>query len=331
MAVPRIPYTKPALPPTALLAHLESRGLVVADPLHALHALEYIGYYRLLSYMRPFQRSDPATGVRHFVAGTRFGDVLRLYEFDRELRLLCLDAVERVEVALRAAIMSEVAVPHGSHFYYDPAHFECIGSFVEFYQTASRENRHVAVKHYLARYSTPGLPPIWTVMEAITFGALSRLFSGLALRHRKAVAARFGYDETVLSSWFRAANLVRNVCAHHSRLWNAPMHVDQPLAAKKLRSEMIPTDRLYARLVVLAGLVEMIDPATDWKQRLVALVARSPSVPLAPMGVPADWDTRPFWQSSRSHASSAPAGAHLRSVPFVHVAPAGMEEAVAAD
>lgn len=295
MSVLKVPFAKPALSPAALLAHLGARGLAVPHPVEALHALEYIGYYRLLIYMRPFQRTDPATGDRRFAVGTTFEDVLTLYNFDRELRLLCLDAVERIEVALRAAIVSQVAVAEGAHFHLEPTHFDRVSHFVEFYQTTSREERHLAVKHYRKRYSSPELPPIWAVMEALTFGALSRLFSGLALRHRKAIALRFGFDETVLSSWFRAVNLVRNICAQHGRLWNAPMHVDQPLAAKKLRSEMIPTDQLYARFVVLAALLEPIDPSSDWRQRLIKLVASQPSVPLAPMGMPPGWDARSFW------------------------------------
>jgi abortive infection bacteriophage resistance protein len=303
--VTKLPYTKPALPPTGLLSHVVARGLTVPEPVDALHALEYIGYYRLLTYMRPFQQVDAATGVRRFTNGSTFADVIRLYDFDRELRLLCLSAVERIEVALRAAVVSEAAVAAGSHFYLDPSHFDRIDAFVDFYQTARREDRHWAVRHYLKHYCTPELPPIWAIMEALTFGALSRLFAGLALRHRKAVAVRFGYDETVLASWFRSINLVRNLSAHHSRLWNAPMHVDQPIAAKSLRSEMIPTDRLYARLVVLAALLEMIDPASDWKRRLVELISRHPELPLSQMGIPADWHTRPFWRCP-SPALTAP-------------------------
>lgn len=293
--VSRVPYTKPALSSPALLAHVSSRGLCVPDPAAALHALDYIGYYRLLVYMRPFQRPDAVTGVRRFVPGTTFGDVLGLYDFDRSLRLLCLSAVERIEVALRAAIVSQVAVTEGPHFYLDPDHFERVDAFVDFFQTTRREERNLAVKHYRKTYCEPEMPPIWASTEALTFGALSRLYSGLALRHRKAVATRFGFDESVLSSWFRSLSLVRNLSAHHSRLWNAPMHVDQPIAAKRLRHEMIPTDRLYARLVVLAVLAEVIDPGAGWKHRLVALVDQHGRVPLGQMGIPAGWDCREFW------------------------------------
>ncbi|HEX8395519.1 MAG TPA: Abi family protein [Longimicrobium sp.] len=296
MSTPKTPYNKPALAPPELLAHLISRGLEIPNPLTALHALEYVGYYRLLIYMRPFQTPDPVSGVRRFAAGATFDEVLALYDFDRELRLLCLDAVERIEVALRAAIVSQVAVVAGAHFYLEPAHFERIDAFVDFYQTARREERHLAAKHYRRHYASPEHPPIWAMLEASTFGVLSRLFSGLALRHRKTVALRFGFDERVLSSWFRSINLVRNLCAHHGRLWNTPMHVDQPLAATRLREEQIPTDRLYARLVAIAALIGMVDPSSDWKRRLASLLARYPSVPLAPMGIPPGWNTRPFWR-----------------------------------
>jgi abortive infection bacteriophage resistance protein len=133
-------------------------------------------------------------------------------------------------------------------------------------------------------------------MEAITYGALSRLFSGLKLAHRKEVARRFGYDETVLGSWFRCLNLLRNMCAHHNRLWNAPMHVDQPVGAKKLRGEMGPTDMLYARMVVLAVLLDVTGAGAEWKRRLVDLMERYPRVPREIMGFPEGWQTRDFWQ-----------------------------------
>lgn len=291
----RRPYTKPALRPSDLLAHLQSRGLHCPDPVAALHRLEYVGYYRLLAYMRSFQRPDPITGKPTFLPGTTFEDVLYLYSFDRELRLLCLDAIERIEVALRAAIVSEVAVEHGPHFFLDTQHFERLGAFVEFYQTACRDKRYLAIRHYEQRYSTPELAPIWAIMETITYGALSRLFSGLKVAHRKAISRRFGYDEAVLGSCFRSLNLLRNMCAHHNRLWNAPMHVDQPVGARRLRGEQGRTDLLYARLVVLGALLDVIGGGAEWKRRLCALVDRYPCVPLTVMGFPTDWRTREFW------------------------------------
>jgi abortive infection bacteriophage resistance protein len=170
-----------------------------------------------------------------------------------------------------------------------------------------RENKHAGVRHYHANYEAPDMPPLWAMMEAITYGTLSRLFAGLQLSHRKAIAVRFGFDEVVLASWFRALNLLRNMCAHHNRLWNMPLHVDQPMAAKKLKAELGGAgDRYYARAVVMSALLEMIDPDSDWKARLVALLDRHPGIPTAAMGFPPDWRARPFWQAAASHSRAAP-------------------------
>lgn len=302
------PYAKPALSPSDLLAHLQARGLVCADPAAAVKRLEYVGYYRLLVYMRALQQPDPQTGLATFLPGTTFDDVLHLYSFDRELRLLCLDAIERIEVALRAAIVSQVAVAHGPHFFLRPEHFERIAAFVEFYQTACRDRRYLAIRHYEQRYNEPELAPIWAIMEAITYGALSRLFSGLRLVHRKAIARQFGFDEKVLSSWFRSLNLLRNMCAHHNRLWNAPMHVDQPVGAKKLRGELGRTDVLYARLVILAALLDVIGAGAEWRLRLVELLDRYPRVSRGVMGFPGDWRSRAFWQYPREDAEGREEG-----------------------
>lgn len=290
---PKRSYNKPALSPADLLAHLQARGLGIPDPLRALHALEYIGYYRLLVYMRPLQNPSP---MKTFLPGTTFDDILGLYNFDRELRLLCLDAIERIEVALRAAIVSQVAVPHGPHFFLEPQHFERLSSFVEFFQTAGKTKHYPAVQHYRTHYSTPEVAPIWALAEAVTYGALSRLYSGLQLQHRKSVASRFGFDEVILLSWFRTLTTLRNQCAHHNRLWNATMLVDRPKVANRYKSELDPNDRFYARAVVLGALLEMIEPASDWRQRLISLIERYPKVQTSAMGFPPDWRTRAFWQ-----------------------------------
>ena len=287
MSHPIKPFEKPALPPEELLAHLQSRGLIVPDPDAALEALRRIGYYRLLIYMRPLQEMPE----KRFREGTTFDDVLALYDFDRELRLLCMDAVERVEVALRSAIVYELTVPHGPHFYLESRHFESFDRYREFLQTASSA-RNLAVQHYTSRYNTPSPPPLWTVMEAVTYGSLSRLYSGLHREHRKAVAKWFGFDESVLVSWFRSINALRNMCAHHNRVWNFDMRVDQPKAARALAHELGRTNTLYARLVVLAALLGSAGPASTWKQRLVSLLARYPGVPAEAMGFPPDWARR---------------------------------------
>jgi abortive infection bacteriophage resistance protein len=96
-------------------------------------------------------------------------------------------------------------------------------------------------------------------------------------------------------SWFRSLNMLRNMCAHHDRLWNFHMVVDQPRAAKRFRSEMARTDRFYARAIVIVALLDAIAHDSEWKRRLIALVERHPAVPVAAMGFPPDWRRRAIW------------------------------------
>lgn len=93
------------------LARLESHGLITECKAAALDYLQRIGYYRLSGYWYPMRmtdkdRSTPKNPVRSsdFIPGSRFEDAVRLYVFDKKLRLLALDALERIEMALRVDI-----------------------------------------------------------------------------------------------------------------------------------------------------------------------------------------------------------------------------------
>ena len=114
-------FTKPPLTLPQQLAKWQTRGLVVSGEAKALHYLRFIGYYRFSAYTLPFQ--DPAHPDKHFRPGTTFELVLALYVFDRELRLLVLDAIERVEVAVRACLVNEMCIRHGAHWFMEPIHF----------------------------------------------------------------------------------------------------------------------------------------------------------------------------------------------------------------
>ena len=94
-------YDKPALDENELIERYIERGLIIADRNRAARYLRHIGYYRLSPYTIPFQ-ADRTT--HSFSPGTTFDDILYIYVFDRQLRLLTIDAIERVEVGVRAAV-----------------------------------------------------------------------------------------------------------------------------------------------------------------------------------------------------------------------------------
>lgn len=290
--MPKRKFTKPALSALDLISFVESKGLQVADHPYAERCLTYVGYYRLKIYMRPFENAS-----KRFVSGTTFEQIVEVYDFDRKLRLLCLDAIERVEVALRSHLINVMGALGGPHFYTDSSYFEGT-SASQVIQKICRDGDHLSIKHYKATYSRPATPPIWCLTEASTFGQVSRIYADLAKQHRKEIAKGFGFDESICVSWFRTLSALRNTCAHHGRLWNAEMHVNAPKKAKRYASDLVDNTRCYSRLVLLRALLKEIDPngGHGWLPDLIVLMdGRPASVNLAAMGFPMDWKTRPIW------------------------------------
>lgn len=240
--------------------------------------------------MRPFQDAH-----KKFARNSSFEQILQLYEFDRELRLLCLDAIERVEVALRAAIVDTVAVKFGPHFYTDSQHFFKTQYHQDFLDSVAVAES-LALYHYRSKYSVPAEPPIWAAIEAITLGTLSKFFANLQRANRTLVAQRFSYPEAILVSWFRSISVFRNVCAHHGRIWSAKFTVNMPKIPYSFSSSFSSQDSFQARAIILFCLLKDIEPAVadNWRQRLQALFDRyQPVVDKTKLGFAAASD--PFW------------------------------------
>ncbi len=117
------PFEKPPLAVDEQLQLLKDRGLVIRDDKRAAALLEVVSLFRLSPYMRPFQRAgNPA---HSFIEGATLADIVTLYRFDRELRNLVMDALERVEVAVRACIGNTMAKRYDdSHWYLNRVHFK---------------------------------------------------------------------------------------------------------------------------------------------------------------------------------------------------------------
>ena len=324
-------YDKSALGLDKLVDRLSERGLVIPDPDRASRYLRHIGYFRLSPYTIPFQQGQPDHLFRD---GAAFDDVLDLYIFDRALRLLVMDALERVEVAVRAALTDHMAPTYiDPHWYVDPSHFrdlrkharlldmvretsenrlsstaERVGLSLDFEDDELLLDRAVvhrsALEHYLLTYGTPELPPSWLMVEALTIGQLNSAIVNLRLRSDKsAIAARIGLTEPVLMSWMRTYVRVRNICAHHGRLWNVGIGV-YPAIPNSSSISWLKNDhalparsekRLYLVLVSLQAVLDVVSPRSTWAQRLHDLVSARPPMNLESMGIPQAWTDDDFW------------------------------------
>lgn len=301
-------FTKPPLSIEDQLAKLRGRGLAVRDEVVARWALRSLGYYRLSAYTLPFQQGHLPD--KPFVPGATLDQVLALYSFDRELRLVVLDAIERVEVALRTSMVFHLSRAHGAHWFMGAGLFAASFNHAALVTQIEEElalppgsnqprkaHAEVFINHYYRKYGDPRMPPSWMVAETLSLGTLSRVYSNLKCpKMRQTIADAFGYNEAILAPWLHTLTYVRNVCAHHSRLWNRQLVIKAQVP--KRHAKLIPVgDRFYAVAVILADMLGVIESRSRWRFRLRELVQAHPEADRRAMGFPPDWLSQPFWNS----------------------------------
>ncbi|WP_024460412.1 Abi family protein [Marinimicrobium sp. LS-A18] len=292
-------FTKPATTHEQQIRLLESRGLTVEDEARAKHYLRHINYYRLAGYWLPLE-ADHAS--HRFQRGATFDDVLDLYNFDREFRLHLLDAIERVEVSLRAQWAHHMAHAHGPHAHLDARHAANLKLHARHLAKLEEEvarSEEVFIQHYQRTYHRPASPPVWAVSEIMSFGMLSRWITQMVPSDRAVVARTYNLDQRVLKGFVRHLTYIRNLCAHHSRVWNRRLTVTMPLPKSKppgLNRNMTTqsTRNIYNSLVMLVYLMSIISPGSQWKNRLLELLEVY-RVDTQKMGFPVDWRALPVW------------------------------------
>jgi len=300
-------FNKLPLTVEAQLTLWQSRGLNLPDPKRARRYLSVISYYRLSAYSRPFQI---ANSEHSFRPEATFDNILSLYVFDRQLRLLILDAIERIEVAFRARMTQVLGENYGAHAYTDPQIFSPVYRhdwlLDKVREKCDGRNAEPFLQHYRQKYRDPELPPVWMVMEILTFKEVSALFANLRnKKDKQAIAEFWNLPIPVAESWFRALSDLRNTCAHHARTWNREFG-SRPMILKKTpqnwpnlsplpQTGIDPTKRLYYLLVVTEYMLRRINPGSSWHRRLFDLMERNPQVSWEHMGIPENWFTEDFW------------------------------------
>lgn len=236
-----------------------------------------------------------------FRPGVTFDHTLNLYVFDRKLRILLMDALERIEVAVKASLSNETSATMGPFWLADPANFDrgahprVIEDLDEVVKKGAENNQHTFLAHYYKTYSSPKYPPCWMLMEAMSFGAASRTFKCLRGEHQKPVATRFDLHQTTLGSWLHTLAFTRNVCAHHALVWRRTFPFMPIIPRNPVVLPPGHPDKLYIRCAMLRHLMNVIADGSQWPERLRALISERPQVPLSEMGFPDDWETIGFW------------------------------------
>ncbi|MBY5517843.1 Abi family protein [Rhizobium leguminosarum] len=296
-------FEKPSVSIADQIALLEARGMTIPDRAHTAHCLQHISYYRLRAYWLPFEEAAPPNGDHRFKNGTTFDNVLDLYIFDRRLRLLVIDAIERVEVSLRGSWAHHLAMKYGPHGYLEPVLYNRADRYAQAFAKLIEDlnrSKDTFIVHYRSKYDDPEHPPIWMTAEVISLGQLSMWYSNLKSRpDRQAIAKTYGLDETVLVSLAHHLTYVRNICAHHGRLWNkqitVKMIVPKSPASLKLAMNQNVQGRLYNTVAVLGYLMGIVAPGNQWRQHLLELMDSCPLTDEGAMGFPHNWKNLSAW------------------------------------
>lgn len=319
-------YNRPWKSFAEQLELLKSRGMLVTDEAAALSYLERIGYYRLTAYWYPFRvfqlEQDPVSkairSVRtdQFEADTQFVDAVELYLFDKKLRLLVMDALERIEIALRVDIAYLLGQRNTfAHLDAKELHPSFAGkvnkhtgkttfdAWKDKYNGLLQRSKEDFVKHYRAQHG-PDLP-LWVAVEVWDFGAVSQLLAMMKVADQQRIAAKYGVSNwKVFQSWVRSLSYLRNLAAHHSRLWNRNVTVQPSLLSQgelawcdDFIGKADLTAKPFLLLAITRHMVKVICPRTEWHVRLMQHLGQFPSqhssrkLSIADMGAPAGWES----------------------------------------
>lgn len=296
----KVPYAKISLTYSDQLKQLKSRGLKFESDEKAIFLLENISYYRLSGYWYPLL----ADKKNHkFKPDATFNTAFKLYCFDRELRQLVLAELEKIEVAIRSKMTYVLSHKHGPFWFQQPALFSNPVSHANALSKIGEEFKRSDedfIVAFRSKYSDP-LPPSWMTTEITSFGALSMLYKNLKPgREKRDIANHFGLSDSVFETWVHSIVYLRNVCAHHTRLWNRAMSIRPqiPRSPHKpwLQQPITTNNRTYFILSMINYLLQTVNPKNTFRVRFKSLLAKYSNVDVKALGFPLNWETEILWK-----------------------------------
>lgn len=305
----KLKYAKSPLSFEQQVDQLIARGMV-GDRDLMINRLNEVNYYRLSAYWYPFR----VTGCEQdsLQPGTQFEVIWDRYVFDRQLRLLVMDAIERVEISIRTRMTNLITLKANDPFihlrrgfYAESSSVSEQGRLINGLRSNASASKEEFVKRFKKKYGAGQIEeekldlPLWMASEIMTFGNMLTLFKLLDMHAKRELADGFGISAKVLESWLMSLNYIRNLCAHHARLWNRELAIRPAIPAAKSHPSWhepeIQNHRIFASLTILYVLLLRIAPQSGWASRLDTLLKRHPDIPLRNMGFIDHWKQHPLW------------------------------------
>jgi abortive infection bacteriophage resistance protein len=301
------------------IALLKLRGMTVKDEHEATFYLNHISYYRLKGYWWDMQ-TDFAHHI--FAPNAVFEDVIARYTSDRQLRLILFDVIEFIEIALRTKLIYHFSQAYGGLWYLDETLFEDANlheKHIEELKTEFAHSGEIFAKDFRRKHPTESIDPtiwissdnpdVWLILETATFGVLSKLYKNLKhqLPQKSIIANDFGLDlHSELSSWLEAVSYLRNIIAHHSRVWGRNMvkRITLPKATRNLwlspstisKQEKQQRPKPFLVISTMIYMCNAINPKNEIKTKLLSLFNSNPNIPISKLGFFNNWQCEPLWR-----------------------------------
>jgi len=267
---------------------IQSKGFIIENEQECIAFLEKVNYYRLSAYFLPFRKKDNS-----YFQNIKFSKIQKIYEFDNKIRSLLFQTIEEIEVYLRTQLSYYSGHTYGSLGYLDNSHFspkhdsEKFAKMVE--KCIDENSRTLVVKHHNKNYD--GKFPIWVIIEFFSLGTLSYFFSDLNIADQKKLAKEmYATSPKNLGSWLHCITVLRNRCAHYSRLY----YYLFPVMPRFQKKNYYTADRtLFTQLLVLKYLF----PNKDiWNKSILPKIEGLvndylPDISLKHIGFPESWQS----------------------------------------
>lgn len=283
---------------------LISRGLVVKDRNELISKLKSVNYYRLSGYIFPYKKPKQ----ENFYEGTTFEKIWNRYRFDRQLRLLVIDGIERIEVALKTDIAYQFSHANGTFAYINRESLPCIPLYrylalINQIQNEMNRSQEQYINNFKIKYGdNHEIPPLWIAVELMTFGSMVSFFCGLPPYIARNISNKYCIPYPVFVSWLKALQAVRNTCAHHGRLWNKELGFKPKIPRKNNlwnKPQPINNNKLFSILTILKHLGIIVAPQSNWSSRLKQLLKDFSDIPLKSMGFPDNWESYKLWENPK--------------------------------
>lgn len=276
---------------------LEDRKMIIENREEALNVLSLTNYYRLTAYVLQFKVND------NYGNRVSFNNMYKLYRFDKKLRNLILEVLESIEIALKTYMAYTLSIKYGSEAYKDSNIFKDTrlhsgydevdgthhkGLLEEIGQEIRKNRKEPLVKHHIRKYKSHF--PTWAIVELLSFGMISRMYSNLNTADQKIIAREgFKTNNVLLESWVINFAYIRNICAHYGRLYNKRLDINPKLHSKYSKDNLDPT-RIFVSILAIKELTVNGSEWTEFKSQLELLIDEYINdIDLRLIGFPQNW------------------------------------------